>query len=197
MKRQSVDLGCGLYMGSQPGGAEQDPHQDYLKSDFNKARPQHPNKIPYSMIISIIDGTKLKVYEEGFQLIDYSKDRRSSGLRDHFSRRSDSPWLCIRYGKLPHRLLPPVSWRQMEARRRAEGLQSPILQEAGNVEQRGCVNIVISAKKTRASKIVPRLKPRIKCLVLVSSVASLSLLSLVWEPTRLPTSFSHYSKLLR
>lgn len=39
------------YMMSLPGGLEQDPHQDSLKRDFNRAISKHPNGTPSSNAI--------------------------------------------------------------------------------------------------------------------------------------------------
>ncbi|KUF80061.1 hypothetical protein AM587_10012248 [Phytophthora nicotianae] len=63
------------FMRSMPGGAEQEPHQDYQESDLVRAREHHPGGVPASMIFALEPGTKLRIYVGCFTARDDSKAR--------------------------------------------------------------------------------------------------------------------------
>jgi hypothetical protein len=54
------------YLRSLPGGDEQQPHQDYPSEDMARAMAAHPGSIPASAIISLTDGTCLRVFPRCF-----------------------------------------------------------------------------------------------------------------------------------
>jgi hypothetical protein len=50
------------FLRSLPGGQEQEPHQDYSPEDLARTAATNPDSIPASAIISLMDGTSLKVF---------------------------------------------------------------------------------------------------------------------------------------
>ncbi|KAG3233179.1 hypothetical protein PI124_g21746 [Phytophthora idaei] len=61
------------FMRFDPGGIDQEPHQDYTTSDIERFQAVHPGGVPGSMIFALQAGTRLHVFEGCFDARDENK----------------------------------------------------------------------------------------------------------------------------